>query len=265
MSLALLILLPILLSGYVFALTWTGSRYFISREQGYRLYFRAAYYGCAIIVAAYYITLVIHSNINELLRPFDEAFGSFFIDKSSLVLYPLMQVAMVSLVIAHPMAKLLNILPYFFRNLRHHFIRVAIMGDDMEEFLWKATQDTIPIAVSMQNRKFYYGFLVSGYDPSREGDYIKILPLVSGFREECDLNLILDTFYDSVYEQIENAEQSGDESGQSNEINRSILLLPKSQIQSIGPFDIELYDEFQRRRSSIRNKFKPSFRAHIRN
>ncbi len=264
MSIALLILLPVLLSGYVFSLAWVGSKYAISREQGYSLYFRSAYYGSAIVVASYYIVLLIIANFHEELLPFDEAFNKIFHEPDSLALYPLMQVAFVSLLIPHPMALILNLCTW--RRLRHYFIKVATNGDDMEEFLWAATQETTPIAVSMENRKVYYGFLVSGYDPSQECDYIKMLPLVSGYREREDLNLVFTTFYDDVYEQVENSTVGEDNPDVAPAVNKSTLLLPKSQIQSIGPFDIQLYDQFQlnRKIETGRKSFIPTQRTSLR-
>ncbi|MEY8252838.1 MAG: hypothetical protein RPR91_10660 [Colwellia sp.] len=235
MSVAFLILLPVLLSGYVFANEWMGAIYKISREEGYGLYFRSAYYGCAIVAMSFFVYLLLVANLGFFFESVTGAMIQALEIQTSMFL-PLLSISFISLLIAHPLAMVLNYAMPHFIELK--FINDAITGDDLEELLFRSMAGTTAIQVSMENRKHYIGFAVSGYNPEKDSDFVKILPLMSGYRDEATLKFIPTTFYGPVYEAIEQNIANGTVQFE--------LLLPRAEIHGIGSFDFEAYDEFQR-------------------
>lgn len=235
MSVAFLLLLPVLLSGFVFANTWVGSVYKISREEGYALYFRSAFYGCFIVVISFLLVIYSISSLDHNLNNFAyEQTLLFKVEFHPFVLL-LLYTSYLSLLIAYPFAWLLNrTIPHF---IRMHFIHDGIAGDDLEELLYKSMQETFTIQVSMKNRKHYIGFVISGYNPEKDSDFVKILPLMSGYRDKDALTFNPTTFYAPVYQSIKQ--------GNFQTSVEFELLLPRSEIDSVGSFDMDAYAKFQ--------------------
>ena len=60
MDAALIVVLP-LVGGYIFASRWIVTKYVVDREDGHRLYFRAAFYGVFLFAVALLIRLILQS------------------------------------------------------------------------------------------------------------------------------------------------------------------------------------------------------------
>ena len=64
-----------LLSGYIFAILFPPSRYYAAREEGYKLYFRTAFYGMFLFCCAIFL----NSTLKNLFPSTYEIFFSFSI------------------------------------------------------------------------------------------------------------------------------------------------------------------------------------------
>jgi len=71
--------------------------------------------------------------------------------------------------------------------------------------------------------------------------YVRILPLISGYRSENDHKINFTTFYDEIIEEI------GNESGELNYVETQDLevVIPIARIVSIHLFDLKLYEHFR--------------------
>lgn len=67
MDLATLILFP-LLSGYIFSLLFPPSRYYAAREEGHKLYFRAAFYGFFLFTCSVLLICLLTNYIPSLFE-----------------------------------------------------------------------------------------------------------------------------------------------------------------------------------------------------
>src|SRR6266567_7031883 len=83
-------------------------------------------------------------------------------------------------------------------------IRRAIQdhGGDLRVFLHEAARNGVPVSLTMKNRKVYVG-LVMRAPGLQEPSYVRLLPTVSGYREERTLRLVFSTPYEHVYEDLE--------------------------------------------------------------
>lgn len=248
MEIAILVLLP-LVGGYIFASNWDFTRYHLAREDGHRLYFRAAFWGVALFstfmlihILFYHFTdsyqeLVLH--VRRLLDPWFKDY-----EKGNPVDFAV--VATVSMLLAYPLANFLN---RIFHRKQVAWIFRAIKHDDIERILHRAARERRPIAVTMANRKVYVGFVLRTFDPAKLRKSISVLPLMSGYRMESDGRLKFTTFYTQIYgtdvhpahgEQASLPEPLEHMSPQDFEV-----ALPLELVQSLSLFDLTAYKQFQ--------------------
>ena len=67
MDVALLLFLP-LVGGYIFSSNFVTTKYYVSREDGHRLYFRAVFYGVIFFVVAVFLRLLLIAECPFYLR-----------------------------------------------------------------------------------------------------------------------------------------------------------------------------------------------------
>jgi len=241
-STASLILIP-LLAGYAFSVSWAGSRYHIAREQGYHLYFRTAIYGVLLSLIAALIHLYLVSRYPEFLSGMKNLLDSFTPQttdiKTSTV--AIINIATITLMIGLTLGHLLNLLPFSRRLLLH----IAIRNDDFERLVLRALRKLMPICVSMSNGKVYVGYVVSTIDPAVERTALRILPLLSGYRDKENCSTHFNTSYHEIYEQINDDENDYANKKLSQvQVSDFEKVLPFDEIQSSHLFDIVAYQHF---------------------
>lgn len=200
MKVAGLFLLP-LLAGYAFASIWSGSRYVVAREDGNRLYFRAGFYAlflytssclCHFIFKVYapetYTATVVY--LQEISSFFGgEPQSSYNISRISIALF--------SIIMSLSLAHLLNGVPWIKRKA----IRYAIRNDDFEKIVERSMRKSMPLSVTLSSGKVYIGFAVRSFDPLDERKDLRVLPLLSGYRDD-KRDLVLTTNYKKIYDVI---------------------------------------------------------------
>lgn len=70
------------------------------------------------------------------------------------------------------------------------------LGNDLQRLLNKAIQQDDPILVTLANRKVYVGYVTE--TPSLlnpESEYLSLLPVLSGYRDNATLKVVLDLIY----------------------------------------------------------------------
>ena len=242
MSTASLILIP-LLAGYAFSVSWAGSRYHIAREQGYHLYFRTAIYGILLSLIASLIHLYLVSQHPEFLSGLKNILDGFTPQRTDIkaTTVAVISIATMTLTIGLLLGHVLNLLPFSRRLLLH----VAIRNDDFERLVLRALRKLMPICVSMSNGKVYVGYVVSTIDPAVGRTALRILPLLSGYRDKDNCSTHFNTSYHEIYEQISD-DDNDYENKKLNHLQVSDFekVLPFNEIQSSHLFDIVAYQHF---------------------
>lgn len=125
---------------------------------------------------------------------------------------------------------------------RERAIRLAVRqhGGELLILLQEAGLIGAPVSLTMTNRKVYIGFVMT--PPSPKYPYTKLLPTVSGSRKEDSLNLVLDTPYWPVYEDLRKRQAQGEMLGVDPEDFG--IVLPIADICSANLFDDDSYSRY---------------------
>ncbi|MFM5007356.1 hypothetical protein ACEUB7_02375 [Aeromonas veronii] len=256
-----LLLLP-LLAGYVMSVTWYGSRYNAAREDGHRLYFRAAFYGCFCLICGFLITL-------SLMGRFKAGFGADFFDwieflsKKDIdpeIRFSLM-VAFITLIFGIGIGHILNALsnvwefflfdrvPYLRQVIRTKkaWLASAMQGDELEALVKTSFKSSIPIAFELNNDKVYIGFPLQSFDPTQlsHGRELRILPLLSGYREsDGKHDLIVTSNYEQIYLKLDEYSQVADHELYGRKMEDFAKVIPLCEIRTYSLFDIGCYAMF---------------------
>ncbi len=290
-----LLFLP-LIGGYVFARICNATRFSCAREEGQRLYFRAGFYAAFLFITAVLLRLllIIRSNsyrefenlLQEIVSPFLESKGHEYQLPLTLVCLYAMALGPLLAVLAnflHLMYRLMVLsvdallnrfwrekpfsLPKALRRTITPFQQMALSASPMDAMLQRSIQSELPIAVTMDSRKVYVGYVLETPDPERDTKAIRLLPLASGYREKDNLKIEFTTDYNWIYETwASTAAQSktvsgdspaaaihsthGNESAQHDPKDFEIVL-PMSHVQSLNLFDFVAYARFQDRQEPV--------------
>jgi hypothetical protein len=223
-----LLLLP-LLGGYIFALKYYRTRYSALRSENHRLLFLAAQYGLLFlgisagvrglwILLRYFIpALTVVNNIWHVLFPFDFS-GT----------------AILALLIGATSWK------YFNRKLSSEEEvdrSIREKGDPLELLLKDAMRDTRPVLLTIKSGKVYVGSITANFNPAYDVQSIKIMPILSGYRDSKDQTVTFTTDYFTLLTQIH--EQDPDVS-EKDKLDLGTVI-PVDEIRSVGIFSLPAY------------------------
>jgi hypothetical protein len=246
----LLFALP-LVGGLIFCSNWNFTRWRVAREEGYRLYFRAIFYGAVIFA----VVALAHAYLQAISLPYADAvaavneFARPFVKEGADAdaFANLTVICFISMLAGGPLALILNLVFW-----KPYWLRRAILKDDVEGFLLSAAEREDSIAVTMDDQKVYVGFVVAGFDPTIGRKCIELLPLMSGYRDSETHVVRFTTFYTELYGTNESIAQSAPLPAPLEHLTSEdfITLLPIERIASYRLFDAFAYLEFQRVGSS---------------
>lgn len=245
MDVALLLLIP-LAAGHYFSSNWNATRYRCAREDGHRLYFRAAIAGTCLFIIAWLLRLGLGKFVSPYSLAEHQAISAIIpFLKDATRGHPesaeIVVVALITLALALVLPRLLNRIPLFGKD---RWAAKAIESDDFERLLHEAAREVKPLAVTMQNNKVYIGFVIHPPDPSVDRKMIALLPLVSGYRNSKG-RLRLTTFYLEIYELTADSPDEGQERTLPHLTMEDFrIVLPTDKVQSLGLFDLRAYNEF---------------------
>ena len=243
-----------LVGGYVFAVIWNGSLYHASRESGHRLYFRAIFYGafllgCALLIHA---LLLHYSDWYPLLHDYS---NSILTAKGATTWWhtaswPL--VAILSFLLGPILGQTLNLptaasllnlqIPgtnkqpfmWWARKLLDH----AIQNNDFEKLVLRSFDTNLPILLTLKTGQVYAGWAVRAPNPVQERKFLRILPLLSGYRDNHDRQVHFTTHY---YDALHNSNE--DSSDLSHlELQDFEAVIPLDQIINAHLFDLVAYE-----------------------
>jgi hypothetical protein len=210
------------------------------RLDGYHLYFRAAKYGSLFVFLAGVSFVMLYAISGDALLALASKIKLTFnksldVDNSSI--FNILIVAMIGIIYSRLAAWFLNFLiPGEFSFYS------AIKNDDLELLLYRALVNDDTIAISMENKKEYIGYVVRGFEPEEERKFLRILPMLSGFRDKATGKITYTTPYEEVIKHMCRDDNKANMSSEDFE-----MILPVLDIKSAHIFDIETYNAFQRK------------------
>lgn len=231
-----LLILP-LVGGYIFAYRWNVCRFHGAREEGHRLYFRAAFYAAWLFLVAILVRLYLISSwpaYIEWEQDVRDAISPAFKKEAG-------DPATFAIVCAY--AFIAGATGWWPMNAivgKSFWLRGVVAEDQtIEELLHRAVTRGLPVALTMDNKKVYVGFVMKSYEPRSDSAsrVVWIMPLMSGYRDDHG-KVEFTTFYDQVYAKLE-LDPAG-------AIPRDFeIALPMVNVQSGNLFDPKAYREFQ--------------------
>jgi len=223
-----LLLLP-LLGGYIFARKYHRTRYSALRSENHRLLFLAAEYGLLFLgIAAavrgvwtvlrnLYSPIAIVNTIWHMVFPFD-----------------LSGTAILAFLIGATSWKYLN------RKLdseKEIDNSIQAKGDPLELLLRNAMRDTRPVLLTAKSGKVYVGSVTANFNPAFDIQSIKIMPILSGYRDPKDQTVTFTTDYFTLLTQIHEQDPSVSDK------DRLDLgtVIPVNEIRSVAIFSLPAY------------------------
>lgn len=246
MDVTVLLFLP-LVGGYAFARTCNVTRYLSAREEGHRLYFRAAFFGVGlfVVVAVVRFWLItkfawyrdIEKELRDILMPY-----LYVKDSTKTDPFPIALIALFALVAGGPLGKALNVI--FWKG---RFLAKAIEGDYLEVLLSRAATIRMPVSMTLKSRKVYVGFVLQTLDPVKDRKWITILPLLSGYRDKDTSRLVFVTNYQDVYGNNRPVDGAAKLPKPLDHLAPTDfeITIPVGELQSVNLFDVVAYKAFK--------------------
>jgi hypothetical protein len=232
------LILP-LIAGYYLL---TRSYYFKFKQQRLdtqRLIFETILLGVGVTIITYFIRAI----VGFILPSWVEALYKFIP-----IHIPHIGTAIFTLLFSIAFTEVMNIIIHQ-RKGEEKFVQKAIesIGNEFELMLESSFTEGVLLQFTLDNNKFYIAWVKELPIPSIS-NYIRIIPAISGYRNE-KLELVFTSQYLSVYaEYIREGKITGIE-----QLKIDIILNLKNVV-SVGYFDKEMYNRFNRLKENKKEK-----------
>lgn len=204
-------------SGYVLATHCYALKYRVARQSGQRLYLSTLLLGFFCLTAATALIAM---------------FGSLATSDS-------LALALLTVVIGVVYTFGYNVL---IRNAQERALWAAWQEDDLEKLCGRAATENKPIAVTLDSRKVYVGFIGDTLEPKpQEQSYLSIFPLFSGYRDSETLALHLIHRYDELL----NIEENSAVPNRKEQWLDFLMVIPRSEIITIHIFNDHIYQKIR--------------------
>ena len=220
-----LLLLPAV-GGYWFLIRFNYTRYKTERHSGHHLLFRSAIVGIVFYCVARALTLIAGFVCPSLTLLWDSHFPQPFTSE-----------VILSLVLSVLTPPVLN---KIYDPLQTARKVAADAGEHIELLIDRAFQEERPIELSLRSRKTYIGLVPeSGIGTVSNSDTdVVLVPLLSGYRKEDTLEVVITTNYAGVM-----SAHHGEDAGQ--RLGELEVVIPLSEVVSARMFDLEVYQSFR--------------------
>jgi hypothetical protein len=112
-------------------------------------------------------------------------------------------------------------------------------GSDMEKLLSRYLSNVELVSVTLANRKVYIGWPTYSPGLRRETKDFRLLPALSGYREEKTLDLNYTTYYVDIMDKIEEGELKSADTENLDARDLEIVI-PLDSVTSLGPYSLDI-------------------------
>ena len=225
-------LFPIL-SGYYFLTRFVYLKYKYDRIETQRLIFNSVITGSILFLLVYLSRIVITFFKPEIVPTIYEFLYQLPIKEQPL-LWTFVFNFLFIIIFTNLLNKILKWCNYFKKQTP---VEKAVddFGDEIEQLFKKAAKEELLIQITLKSNKVYVGF-VEYIPPPKESNYLKIIPLISGYRNDKTKKIKFNTDY---YKAIL-LYQSDEKKYESFEMD---LTIKQDEILIANVFDYEVYKE----------------------
>ena len=222
------LLLLALAGGFLFTYQCHAFSYQAARVGGQRLLFVAAGWAVALLIWSQAFLLAIRYLAPESVLAWISRTWSAFTEP---VYGPALAVFFGALVWGPILAWLVNL---FYRPKRAAARAIRKYGGELEKLAHRAWSDELLVSITLENQKVYVGWPVFTPDPRRNTEDLRLLPAVSGYRNDKTLELTFTTQYFPAYRLIAASPASGLRASDFE------IVIPLDKLISINMFSLEI-------------------------
>lgn len=191
-----LLLLP-LLGGYLFLRWWNPTRYHALRAEKERLLILAAIPGLVSLISAFAIVTVLGAVLPCANWPNLPCIPAWW---AANVPFDYLGTSLVAFALGATLWAPWN---YLFCDQQVAIDKVIEQDKiPFERLLKKAQDQTKTVSVSMSNGKVYVGWVTHAFNPALPTEFIQILPLKSGYRDEKTKWVVFTTYYSEALDSL---------------------------------------------------------------
>lgn len=222
-------------SGYLFCNHCLLTRYGLARDEGQRFYIKVISWGCPFLFICIFTNFILFSipswlNIDPLLLVSED--------------YSVLYTALSAPFLAYIAARAIN---YFLSDHRESdlFIQAMTM-DDFDAVLLQSMTFGDPVAISMESRKIYVGYVYTTLEPGEKNSHLTILPLLSGYRDRETLEFKILARYELVISALRQVDSSGSDDvikELESKLSRYTLSVPRTKIVGLHLFNQDLHED----------------------
>lgn len=220
----------------LFLLPLIGGYYIISRSyrvkfrqqllDRQRLLFDSVLYGFVLLLVSYCATTL-------FCYYFEETADLLKLNVPMQV--PFLGTSMLSLVLAFTFTAVYN---YFADEVKHQKAAIRKLGNEFERLLLTSNEEQTLIEITLNNSKSYVGWVKELPIPTIS-NFIRIIPIISGYRTPKSREIVFTTHYLEVYRQF----MSGRAVKNIEDLEVDLVIAVGSII-NISHFDLEMYEIF---------------------
>lgn len=230
-----------LVCGYFFLSRYVYKKYKYSRLETQRLIFDSFIYGVLFFILTYLFRVLIFFISPEIIyQSYNFLYNKFQINE-----HPLLWTIIANFIFIIAGVKLINWILKKFNYFKWQTpVEKAVdkFGDELEQLFKHTAKEENLIQVTLKNNKVYVGF-VEYIPPPKESNYLKIIPVISGFRKAESKELIFTTdYYDAIL-----LYQSNETKYESFQMD---ITLKQDEIVSANIFDYDVYKAFNENNKS---------------
>jgi hypothetical protein len=214
-----LLLLPFL-GGFLFIHLTHFFRFGAQRLDGYRLLFQSAIAGTILATLGRLLVLAARFFPAEAVaKRFWDAFSSF----------PYSATSAISLLLGPALALVINL---FIDKNKANDIEVRRHGNALIRLLHQAQRERRLVSITLDNRKWYVGWVAETPNLDPQELYFRILPFTSGYRDKDTLETFRTVFYRNVLED------------ETIDRQQFVITLALSDVKSAGFFNEDVYNDY---------------------
>lgn len=214
-----LLLLP-LLGGFLFIHLAHYFRFGAQRLDGYRLLLQSAIAGTCLVGIARIIVELLSLFTAGLLE-----LGLWY----KFFPFPYSAESSLSLALGPALAGLVNL---FISTEDAKDKEISRHGNALTRLLHRAAEENLLISVTLDNRKWYVGWVTSSPNLDPQELYFRLLPFTSGYRDKDTLETYRTVYYQNILED------------ESLDPDRFFITLPLKSVMAANLFDPDVYNQY---------------------